>query len=40
MIRAADLPAVGYRTRNIKFADMIGSLQELSSNTRHQPQLW
>ncbi len=27
MIRAADFPAVGYRTRNIRFADMIGSLQ-------------
>ena len=40
MIRAADIPAVGYRTRNIEFADMIGSLQELSSDTRHQPQLW
>jgi len=29
MIRAADFPAVGYRTRNIRFAGMIGSLQEL-----------
>jgi len=27
MIRAADFPAVGYRTRNIRFAGMIGSLQ-------------